>query len=53
LEYQNALILLYLGHKIYFLSTDTNSIVMKLGEVIFSIETSDENINFIFDKKFQ
>ena len=40
-------------HKIYFLYAETNSIVVISGKVIFSLETSDENINFIFDKKFQ
>ena len=38
---------------IYFLLVEISNIVLKKELAIFSIEAFDENINFIFDKKFQ
>ena len=40
-------------HITYFLQIEINSKIMKLVKAKISVGTHDENINFIFDKKFQ
>ena len=46
------LVLEYLNQIICFLLVEISNIVLKKELAIFSIEACDENINFIFDKKF-